>query len=115
LAYELNKPDCFPTEEREDFMLRQCVAAGGTDGAYAAQVVYVDGPLARTPRALVAMLREIMDNGLKTVYWGLEIGSALHVMLALRRNSRQVVVINKQLDGTNMIGKLLGERQRRAH
>jgi hypothetical protein len=24
----------------EDFMLRQCVAAGGTDGAYAAQVLY---------------------------------------------------------------------------
>ncbi|MGQ4810163.1 hypothetical protein NKDENANG_03612 [Candidatus Entotheonellaceae bacterium PAL068K] len=40
-------------------MLRQCVAAGGTDGAYAAQILSVDGASARTQRALVAMLREI--------------------------------------------------------
>jgi hypothetical protein len=70
LAYELKKPDCFQTEEMEDFMLRQCVAAGGTDGAYAAQVLYVDGTSARTQRALVAMLQEIIENGLKTVYRG---------------------------------------------
>ena len=70
LAYELKNPDCFQSEEMEDFMLRQCVAAGGTDGAYAAQVLYVDGTSARTQRALVAMLREIIDNGLKKVYRG---------------------------------------------
>jgi hypothetical protein len=70
LAYELKNPDCFQTEEMEEFMLRQCVAAGGTDGAYAAQVLYVDGTSARTQRALVAMLREIIENGLKTVYRG---------------------------------------------
>ena len=46
------------------------LAAGGTDGAYAAQVLYVDGTSARTQRALVAMLREIIENGLKTVYRG---------------------------------------------
>jgi hypothetical protein len=70
LAYELNNPDLFQTEEMEDFMLRQCVAAGGTDGVYAAQVLCVDGTTARTQRALVAMLREIVENGLKKVYRG---------------------------------------------
>jgi hypothetical protein len=40
------------------------------DGAYAAQVLYVGGTSALTQRALVAMLREIIDNGLKTVYRG---------------------------------------------
>jgi hypothetical protein len=34
-------------------------------------------------------------------------GSALHVMLALRRSSRQVVVADEELDGTDMVGKLL--------
>lgn len=67
LAYELKTPDYFQTEEMEDFMRRQCVAAGGTDGAYAAQVLCVDGTSSRTQRALVAMLREIIAHGLKTV------------------------------------------------
>jgi hypothetical protein len=70
LAYELKDPDVFQSEEMEDFMLRRCVAAGGTDGAYAAQVLCVDGTSARTQRALVAMLREIITNGLKKVYRG---------------------------------------------
>ncbi len=70
LAYELKQPDLFQTEEMEDFMLHQCVAAGGTDGAYAAQVLYVDGTSSRTQRALVTMLREIIENGLKKVYRG---------------------------------------------
>lgn len=70
LAYELKQPDLFQTEEMEDFMLRQCVAAGGTDGAYAAQVLYVDGTSSHTQRALVTMLREIIGNGLKKVYRG---------------------------------------------
>ena len=46
------------------------VVAGGTDGAYAAQILYVDGTSARIQRALVAMLREIVHNGLKKVYRG---------------------------------------------
>jgi hypothetical protein len=70
LAYELQDVELFQSEEMEDFMLRQCVAAGGTDGAYAAQVLYVDGTSARIQRALVAMLREIVHNGLKKVYRG---------------------------------------------
>ena len=36
-------------------------------------------------------------------------------MLTLRRSSRQVVVADAQFDGPDMIGKLLGERQRLAH
>ena len=39
-------------------------------------------------------------------------GSDIHVMLALRRSSRQVVVADKQLDGTDMVSELLGKRQR---
>jgi hypothetical protein len=37
------------------------------------------------------------------------VGSDIHVMLALRRSSRQVVVAYEELDGTDMIGQLLGE------
>src|SRR2546422_10001431 len=43
-----------------------------------------------------------------------KIGSDIHVMLALRRRSRQVVVAKKQLDSTNVIGEFLGKRQRGA-
>src|SRR4029450_12972127 len=42
-------------------------------------------------------------------------GSALHVMLALHRSSRQVVVTDEEFDSTDMIGELLGKRQRVAH
>jgi hypothetical protein len=70
MAYELRNPDLFQTEEMEDFMLRRCVAAGGTDGVYAAQLLRVDGTTARVQRALVAMLREVVTNGLKKVYRG---------------------------------------------
>jgi hypothetical protein len=70
LAYELKQPDLLQSEDMEEFMLRQCVAAGGTDGTYAAQVLYVDGTSARTQRALVGMLHEIIENGLKTVSRG---------------------------------------------
>jgi hypothetical protein len=34
-------------------------------------------------------------------------GNDIHVMLALRRSSRQVVVAYEELDSTNMVGKLL--------
>jgi hypothetical protein len=67
LAARLKDPDVLQTEEMEDFMLRQCVAAGGTDGAYAAQILYVDGTSLRVQLALVSILREIVTNGLKTV------------------------------------------------
>ena len=39
-------------------------------------------------------------------------GSDIHVMLALRRCSRQVVVADKQLDGPDMVGEFLGNRLR---
>jgi hypothetical protein len=40
---------------------------------------------------------------------GVEEGGALHVMLALRRSSHEVIVANKQLDGTAMMSELLGK------
>jgi len=39
-------------------------------------------------------------------------GSAIHVMLALRRRSRQVVVTNEKFNGPDMVGELLGKGQR---
>jgi hypothetical protein len=39
-------------------------------------------------------------------------GSALHVMPALCRCSRQVVVADEELDGPDMVGELLGKGQR---
>ena len=43
---------------------------------------------------------------------GKQVGSALHVMLALRCSSRQIVVTDKELDGPDMVGELFGKRQR---
>jgi hypothetical protein len=37
-------------------------------------------------------------------------GSDIHVMLALRYSSRQVVVADEELNGTDMIRQLLGKR-----
>jgi hypothetical protein len=38
-----------------------------------------------------------------------DMGSDIHVMLALCRSSRQVVVADEELNGTHMIGELLRE------
>ena len=70
LAYMLENPELLQSEEMEDFMLRGCVAAGGTDGASAAQLLAVDGTGAPVQRALVCMLHEIVGNALKTVSRG---------------------------------------------
>jgi D-glutamate cyclase len=70
LAYELGDPDLIQSEELEDFVLQRCVAAGASDGAYAAQLLRVDGTSARAQRAIVALLRETVDNGLRTVTRG---------------------------------------------
>ena len=70
LAYVLQNPELLQCEEMEDFMLRCCVAAGGTDGATAAQVLAVDGTAASVQRALVCMLHEIVGNALKKVSRG---------------------------------------------
>ncbi len=58
-----------------------------------------DGPFAESIKGWMALGR-----------YGL--GSALHVMLALCRSSRQVVVADEELYGTNMVRELLGKRQR---
>jgi hypothetical protein len=42
-------------------------------------------------------------------------GSDIHVMLALCCRSRQVVMANEELNGTDMVGELLGKRQRCAY
>ena len=42
-------------------------------------------------------------------------GSDIHLMLALCCRSRQVVMANEELHGPDMIGELLGKRQRRAY
>lgn len=70
LAFQLKRPELIQSEEMEAFMLRQCVAAGGTDGAYASQILYVDGTSSRIQTALVAMLHEIVENGLKWINRG---------------------------------------------
>ena len=42
-------------------------------------------------------------------------GSDIHVMLVLCCRSRQVVMANEELHGPDMVGELLGKRQRRAY
>src|SRR5919198_3513335 len=42
-------------------------------------------------------------------------GSDIHVMLALCCRSRQVVMANEELNGTDVVGELLGKRQRCAY
>ena len=39
-------------------------------------------------------------------------GSDIHVMLALRRRSRQIVMTDEELNGPDMVGELLGKGQR---
>jgi hypothetical protein len=46
---------------------------------------------------------------------GCWLGSDIHVMLALCCRSRQVVMANEELHGPDMVGELLGKRQRRAY
>lgn len=70
LAFQLGRPEVLQSEEMEAFMLQRCVAAGGTDGAYASQILYVDGTSSRVQNGLIAMLHEIVENGLKTVHRG---------------------------------------------
>ena len=43
------------------------------------------------------------------LFWRWKSGSALHVMLALRCSSRQVVVTDEQFNGPDMVCELLGE------
>jgi hypothetical protein len=38
------------------------------------------------------------------------LGSDIHVMLALRCSSRQIVMAYEELYGTDMVGQLLGKR-----
>lgn len=64
LAYLLGKPDLVQDDDTEYRMLQAAVAAGASDGVYAAPIMAVDGTSWRVQRALVTMLREIVTNGL---------------------------------------------------
>src|SRR5712691_1241526 len=77
----------------------------------------VQSVLSSSPTKIVRMIKSLTAREIfkrvptvKKQLWGGEFGSDIHVMLALRRRSRQVVVTNKQLDGTNMVGEFLGKR-----
>jgi hypothetical protein len=52
-----------------------------------------------------------MSMGTRRPRRGSRLGSDIHVMLALRRRSRQVVVTNEKLNGPDMVGELLGKGQ----
>lgn len=64
LGYLLEKPELVQEPEMEYRMLQACVEAGGSDGAYAAPMMKVDGTSWQTQMALVTILREIVANGL---------------------------------------------------
>jgi hypothetical protein len=64
---------------------------------------------------IVSLGRHHGDLRLSMETYPLMHGSAFHVMLALHRGSRQVVVTDEEFASTNMIGKLLGKRQRVAN
>lgn len=67
LAFQLGNVEIIQPPEVELFMLQACVMAGGHDGVYASQTLYVDGTSAAVQQALVTMLRMLVDNGLKKV------------------------------------------------
>jgi hypothetical protein len=64
LAFLLEDLNLLHTAELERWMLQECARAGGADGAYGAQMLYVDGLTADVQAALITMLRQIVSNGL---------------------------------------------------
>jgi hypothetical protein len=64
LALILQNPAVLHEPELEARMLDRCVAAGGFDGNFAAQVPCVDGTGRDTQTGLVTMLRQIVANAL---------------------------------------------------
>ena len=64
LAVLANRPEALHDEDTEYRMLHKCVEAGGQDGCYGAQMMYVDGTHVRTNQALITMLRQMVANGL---------------------------------------------------
>ncbi|MHB9090725.1 MAG: glutamate cyclase domain-containing protein, partial [Chloroflexota bacterium] len=67
LAVLTGKTDALHDEDTEYRMLDKCVEAGGQDGCYGSQIMYVDGTHVRTNQALITMLRQMVANGLKTL------------------------------------------------
>jgi alkanesulfonate monooxygenase SsuD/methylene tetrahydromethanopterin reductase-like flavin-dependent oxidoreductase (luciferase family) len=60
----------------------------------------------------LVVLAECLGYASAWVAEGMAAGSAIHVMLALCRRSRQVVVADEELNGPDMVGELLGKGQR---
>lgn len=67
LALLCKQPDLIQDEETERMMLQSCVLAGGTDGVFGSQTLFVDGTGLDVQLALVRMLRSAVINGLKSV------------------------------------------------
>jgi len=66
LAVMLRNPEVLHTPEMEALMLERCVARGGFDGNYTAQVPFVDGTSAQVQASLVTMLGQIVANALRS-------------------------------------------------
>jgi short-subunit dehydrogenase len=69
---------------------------------------------ARSAEPLAAAAAALRTSGVDVAAHPAD-GSALHVMLALYRGSRQVVVTDEEFDSTDVMGELLGKRQRVAN
>lgn len=65
LAFLRGSADVLHDEETEARMLVACAEAGGMEGVYSLTVPMVDGTTARAQRAVIALLREIVENNLK--------------------------------------------------
>jgi transposase len=74
-----------------------------------------DVPIAHFPGLQRDLLDVVLVCDRSSAYKCLVKGSDIHVMLALRCSSRQVIVADEQLDGPDMVGELLGKGQRVAH
>lgn len=66
LAIVLRDPSVLHDAELEGRMLDRCVAAGGFDGSYAAQMPLVDGTNRDVQAGLVTMLQQIVTNALRS-------------------------------------------------
>src|SRR4030095_6613962 len=90
---------------------RPCYAG---NGASRSRIVVVQGTPSteRSPRSRSSWRNRVWrpsSSSPVTQPWGTCAGSDVHVMLALRRRSRQVVVTNEKFNGPDVIRELLGK------
>src|SRR4030095_15539710 len=84
------------------------------NGASRSRIVVVQGTPSteRSPRSRSSWRNRVWrpsSSSPVTQPWGTCAGSDVHVMLALRRRSRQVVVTNEKFNGPDVIRELLGK------